>query len=274
MKKTFLNKLVTASLVSSQLLAVAPAMSAQIAVVDSNNETTTTREFTEADAALMQAQLNTLANMSEEDLNLQLEIQAAQIEGGLKDAEAQGVVISPEQKEQLTGLAAEIHSLAAAPHKKSRLGRILMAIPRGVAQGLGYLGYAIGDLLFAPALIIGPFLHGLIAGESQKIVPQVLGFTGMFLGNGAGLLTSFIVLGIPAFPIAIGTMLPLYVTSRLICSRDHYSSPYTEKYCTIHERNTDMLTNLWEGSDAAGVKVHNVLAWPFKQIGKLFKRHR
>lgn len=240
------------------------AMGPQIMVANSEDQTVSSRESNEQDTAVIQAQLDAVAQMSEAELAAQLELQAAQIEKGIADAEAQGIEISADQKAELSGLVEGIHSAAKAPHLKKRVGRKLMAIPRTIAHGLGYFGYAIGDALFVPTLFIGPFVRGLIAGESERTLPNVVGYTGQILSHGVALTGTALIIGFPAFPIAIGAMMPIVLTSQLVCDYTTVTNPHTKKYCANIKKNDQFLLNTYYAGDAAGTAVHNAIAWPFK----------
>lgn len=262
MKFNHSRKWVAASLIGLQLMTAVPAMASE-----PGDERTPLEmgalPVTSAQADLAREQLERVRGMSEAEIRLELEIQAAQLEAAPAQAREAGVEVTPDEEAQLKALAEAVRDQANDPNVKRKLLRTFGAVPRILAQGVGYAGMIAGDLLFAPILFMGPFMNSLISGEGNSGVANALGFSAMFLVQGAGLMGTVLLVGY-AFPVVIATMLPINVTIALVCNKNSYRSQHTAQFCRNVGKNKEILDSIWNAGDQAGYAVNRFLTKPFR----------
>jgi hypothetical protein len=212
-----------------------------------------------------EAQIRNLKAMSPEEVRLELELQAAQLDQVIRESRQNGQTLSPETQAQLTALSDEIKAQAADPHVKRRLLRSLMVVPRVIAQGIGYAGLGLIDLFVAPVVFTGPLIQGLIAGEGKSKVLNVAGFTGRFITHGATLYAQVMMLGLQ-FPLLMMGTIPIVATIHLICGRyGEFKSPHTERFCEItDEKPAEIFEGISEAGLKTGVAINRALTAPVR----------
>lgn len=279
MKKEFLNKAIAATLVAAQFAMVTPAFSA-----DSNaNREARALQATQEVADTINSQMEAVKNMTDEQLRAEMNSQAAQIESSITQAELSGTALNPADREELQALANSIRETAAKPHLKRHLfGRKLMAIPRAIVQGIGIIGFAIGDFILAPTIFLASFGFFLGTGDNlddngNLVAGIKLGFgiTSGIAGGAAYGIATVLILGY-AWPVAIATMLPIVLTAKLVCQYGKNNGPYTERFCDrIVEGNNRLLDKVWEAGENSGTFMHNLITHPLRTLGlRKNKAHR
>lgn len=255
------------------VLAQTPFAGAETFVVPNTNESVEVREAGDQDVAILESQMNQVQNMDEDLLRIQLELQANQIEQGLISAEANGTMVSDETKEQVHALADSIRDVAKRPHLKSRLlKKGLMFLPRVIGQGIAYLTMAMTDLIAIPLVYTSMASFYTFAGENPSGAGIGGGIAAGLVGGAAVTIGELIVLGY-AFPIYIGTIVPVQLTVSLICEDGRtIKSPYTRKFCANVEKNRNFISKVGEAGENTGMAINRFIRHPLKSLG-LRKRH-
>lgn len=264
-----MNKRIVVSFLLAPVLAMqSVAVHAETYVVPNTQESVEVREAVEQDVSVLENQVNQIQSMDEDFIRIQLELQANQIEQGLIDAENKGTVIAEETKEQVHALADSIRDYAKRPHlKKGLLKKALLFLPRVIGQGIGYLTTGMTDLIAIPLIFTTMTSFYSFAGENV---------TGAGLGGGiaAGILTGatvtigeLLVLGY-AFPVYIGTIVPVQLTVSLICEEGRkHKSPHTRKFCANIQKNRDFLDKIGQAGENTGTAINNFFRHPLKTLG-------
>jgi len=215
-----------------------------------------------SDVVLVENQIQKLKEMSEADIRLQLELQATQIETGLNMAIASGEPVTEEQKETVKELVDAIRTEAYRPKLKRRLLRkTLMFLPRVIAQGIGYLGMGLTDLIGIPLVFTTKATFSAFAAGGSGI-GMGLGIAGSIATGAMTGLGELMVLGY-SFPVVIGTIVPISLTTTMICSGRSPRSEYTRRFCNNWERNQDFINSAGEAGERFG-----------EAINRLFHPHR
>ncbi len=212
-----------------------------------------------------EAQIQNLKAMTTEDIRLDLEIQAAQLDHFVQERSVDGQALDAATVEKLSALSEGIKAQAADPHVKRKLLRALMVVPRVIAQGIGYAGLGLIDLFVAPIVFTGPLVQGIIAGEGKSKALNVVGFTGRFITHGATLYTQVMMLGLQ-FPLLMMGTIPIVATIHLICGRyGEFKSPHTERFCEItDEKPAEIFEGISEAGLKTGVAINRVLTAPVR----------
>ena len=211
------------------------------------------------------AQIRNLKAMTPEEVRLDLELQAAQLDQLVRERSVNGQAIDPQTLNRLSALSDEIKAQAADPHVKRKLLRSLMVVPRVIAQGIGYAGLGLIDLFVAPLVFTGPLVQGIIAGEGKSKALNVVGFTGRFITHGATLYTQVMMLGLQ-FPLLMMGTIPIVATIHLICGRyGEFKSPHTERFCEItDEKPAEIFEGISEAGLKTGIAINRVLTAPVR----------
>lgn len=271
MKIEFFYKTIAATLVAAQFGMAMPAFSAE---TNANSSEAAALQATQQTADAFNVQMQAVRNMTDEQLRAEMENQATQIEMSITQAELSGITVHQTEKDELQALATSIREEAAKPHLKRHLfGRKLMAIPRAIVQGIGIIGFAIGDAIFAPILFLASFGFHLGAGDDfngSKLETGIkvgLGITFGIAGGATGGIAGLVLLGY-AWPVAIATMLPITLTAKLVCEYGNNGSPHTARFCErVVEGNNDLLDHVWNAGEKSGTFVHNLITHPLRTLG-------
>lgn len=257
------NKLLVSALLSLTVLAQS-AFASDFTVSSLEDSPVTVREMTENDLGLFQERMERLTKLNEEQIREQLILQAKQLDQAVVEARHSGVA-SLEEIEILELMANSIHELSTKNHLKRRLiGRKLMVVPRVLAQGVGYLGMAMGDLIAAPIIFASKFGYNAAAGDAVD-GRILLGIGAGLLGGGAVGIGEAIILGY-SFPIYIGTVLPIQLTVSMVCEDYEIKSAHTRKFCNNYDKNGELLDKIGDAGEAAGDAVHEFIRHPLKSL--------
>jgi hypothetical protein len=257
MALTFLSQAASAATIVSNIL---PESGMEISA----------RELTLSDSEVFRDQMDKVSKMNETELRLELELQAAQIELIASKVESADSAVSEETRENLKMMAEGIRELAAKPDLKRRLdARKLLLIPGVLAQGLGYLGMFMGDLIGAPILFASKFAFNVGAGDNNG-AGIALGMTGGLIAGGAVMIGEAILLGYN-FPAYILTVLPIKLTLGMVCEDRDPVKERTRKFCRNYERNEELLNRIGDSAANAGQAINEFIRHPLKTISH---RHR
>jgi hypothetical protein len=263
-KRNFITALLVLQIASAPIVRAAPEIQIQEdqrSVESLGGSLVGPEEFEEYQAA----QVRNLKAMSPEEVRLDLELQAAQLDQMVRDRAVNGQHIDAQTLTRLSALSEGIKAQAADPHVKRKLLRSLMVVPRVIAQGIGYAGLGLIDLFVAPIVFTGPLVQGIIAGEGKSKVLNVAGFTGRFITHGATLYTQVMMLGLQ-FPLLMMGTIPIVATIHLICGRyGEFKSPHTERFCEItDEKPAEIFEGISEAGLKTGIAINRVLTAPVR----------
>lgn len=214
-------------------------------------------------------QANSIENYSEEEIRIALELQAAQIEAGIVQTEAQGEQLTTESRETLQAFASAIRAEAQTPHLKRRLLK-LWTVPRAILKGIAYTGMAVPAVIFAPVTFSFSFIYGAISGNDpsplQDGIAGGTAFVGATVAFAGEYIASAAVAGWIALPVLGGCLVPIHATVRLICSDSRrYKNAERKKFCAGVTR----IDNIWDRVDDAGensgLAVHEFFSRIFKK---------
>ncbi len=263
-KRNFITALLVLQMATAPIVRAAPEIQIQEdqrSVESLGGSLVGPEEFDQYQAA----QVRNLRAMSPEEVRLDLELQAAQLDQMVRDQAVNGQPIDAQTLTRLSALSEGIKAQAADPHVKRKLLRSLMVVPRVIAQGIGYAGLGLIDLFVAPIVFTGPLVQGIIAGEGKSKALNVVGFTGRFITHGATLYTQVMMLGLQ-FPLLMMGTIPIVATIHLICGRHgEFKSPHTEKFCEItDEKPAEIFEGISEAGLKTGIAINRVLTAPVR----------
>ena len=263
-KHTLIPALLVLQMIASPVAGAAPSIQIQedqTSLEAMGASLVSAEEYQEYQAA----QIRNLKAMTPEEIRLDLELQAAQLDQLVQDRAVGGQALDAATVAKLSALSDGIKAQAADPHVKRNLLRSLMVVPRVIAQGIGYAGLGLIDLFVAPIVFTGPLVQGIIAGEGKSKALNVVGFTGRFITHGATLYTQVMMLGLQ-FPLLMMGTIPIVATIHLICGRyGEFKSQHTERFCEItDEKPAEIFEGISEAGLKTGIAINRVLTAPVR----------
>ncbi len=257
------NKMIVSALLSLTV-SVHSAFASEVSVSSIQDAPVTVREVKGSDMGLFQERMDRLTKLNEEEMREQIIHQAMALDQAVIEARHSGVA-SLDDIEILELMAKSVWELSTKDHLKRRLiARKLMVVPRALAQGVGYLGMAMGDLIAAPIIFASKFGYNAASGDAVD-GRVLLGIGGGLMGAGAVGIGEAIILGY-SFPIYIGTVLPIQLTVSMVCEDYEIKSAHTRKFCNNYDKNGELLDKIGDAGEKAGDAVHEWIRHPLKSL--------